>query len=413
MDVEFSLPLKFYHAYLENIYAPQGLGTSSRHLEKHKWRRFGPEAQMKFTVRKEGNYITVKVTRNGQALDYALVNSNEGRGMIQFCERKPSISCKYMISSSHMRRFQVTFGNDLDFLEANNRIVSLGLIVARAQIPLVSSQSATIPQCSSQTPLQSMLSLLTQKVTSEDTFPQSQLVPDMSMNVWEKVSPVKRTDPIITATREPVRDTNLVQLQETNTLEKRVFEGDGLGFPRFNNPIAAPSITTGNCLAINPGMEILASQPYEKSIVEHREQKDPPSLPLEDRIMSPKDPTKPDQAPLPRLSTAPAPLVQFQIPHTPESAPQASVTHSQIPVPFSGPTGVYPPASAAIPPKNQKQNNETNDKLKKLENNSTKVTAPEVKISKKLIKRKLKDKKFLRWVSKVESVLSEMVEKKS
>ncbi|CAR25811.1 ZYRO0A08646p [Zygosaccharomyces rouxii] len=411
MDVEFSFPLKFYHAYLENIYAPQGLNASSRHLEKIKWRRFGPEAQMQFTVRREGNYTIVKVTRNGQALDYALVNSNEGRKLIQFCAKKPSISCKYMISSTHMRRFQVAFDNDSDFSDATNKIIGLGLIVVRAHMPPVISQSAAPPQCSSQTPLQSMLSLLNQRATNDNAFPQSQLVPDMSMNVWEELGPLTRTDAIFTSTREP--DSNLVQLQESSSLEKMVSEEGVSGFPRFNDPIAAPSITTGNCLAVNPAIEILASQPYVKSTIENKGPKDPPSPPLEDRITLPKGLIKLAPAPLPILPTAPAPLVQFQVPQSPESAPHASATHSQIPIPASEPHSVHPLASAAISPPNQEQNNETNGKLKKTEDNNTNATLPELKISKKLIKRKLKDKKFLKWVSKVESVLSEMVEKTS
>lgn len=410
MDIEFSLPLKFYHTYLENIYAPQGLGTSSRHLEKNKWRRFGTEAQLEFTIRKEGNYIIVKVTNNGQALDYAVVNSYKGREMMQFCARKPSISCKYMISATHMRRFQVAFSNDLDFLEANNRIVGLGLIVVRAQIPPVNSQSATISRYNTQTPLQSILSLLTQTAATEDNFSHSQLISEMSTNIQEKLEAVKRTT-ASTTVAEPEHVPNPIQFQESKELKKRNLVEDRFSFPHFNDSIVVPSIPLENGLALNSGVEILASQPYQNAPIENRSQKDPPSPPLDVRYTLPQELTKPPPVPLPQFPVSSAPLAQSPTSQTPESAPQASIANSQVPVQTSRPTIVHPLALATTSLQNQ-ENNEINDKSKKLENNSSTAT-PDVRISKKLIKRKLKDKTFLKWVAKVEGVLSEMIEKKS
>lgn len=410
MDIEFSSPLKFYHTYLENIYAPQGLRTSSRHLERNKWRCLGTETQLEFTIRKERNYIIVKVTNNGQALDYAVVNSYKGREMMQFCARKPSISCKYMISPTHMRRFQVAFANDSDFLEANNRIIGLGLIVVRAQIPPVNSQSATIPQYNTQTPLQSILSLLTQTATAEDNFPHSQLNSETSTNIQEKLEAVKRAT-VSTTFAEPERVPNPVQSQESQELRKRNLVEDRISFPHFNDSIVAPSIPLENGLALNSGVEILASQPYQNTTIENRAQKDSLSPPLGVRYTLPQELTKPPPAPLSQLPAPSAPLAQFQTSQTPKSAPQASIVNSQIPIQTSRTTVVHPLALATTSLQNQ-ENNEINDKSKKLENNSN-TTIPEVRISKKLIKRKLKDKKFLKWVAKVEGVLSEMIEKKS
>lgn len=416
MDFKISLPVKFYHTYFDYIYAPQGLNTSSKTLEKNKWKCFGPEAQVKFCLRREGGYMVAQVTSNGQSLDYALMNSNEEPKMIQFCARNPSISCKYMVSSTHMRRFQVAFGNNNDFLDANNKIISLGFVVVPAQMPNASSQPATQPaalsQCHSQTPLQSMLNLLHQKKSiGDDIFPQSQLVPDMSMNVWERVGGLARNNPVMTTPVE--QDTSLVQLTDPVIGEKKALEGGSLDFTRFRDPMMPPLMIPSNGPAAKSESEILASQTCKPFSTENKNLLENQLSPLSKRNNLSTIASNSTAVQFPPLASASVPFARTQAPQTPESVPHYSVPPSQEPLPILKPAVTHPLVSAAIPRPPQEQKEQRNEKSKDPEDENSKTTTQTgVKISKKIIKRKLKDKKFLKWVSKVEKVLREMAEQK-
>lgn len=178
-----SAPIKVYSRYGDQILAPLGLDTPSKYLDLKKWHHFPSITRIMFLVMREGTQAIFKVVWNETPLEIARVDLTNSQGTIQFSAKSPSISCKYMVTSRHMKRFQLAFNSESEFSEVCALVTNLGITVkeARPSVPGGSKmappplQTLSSMQSATQTPLQSILS---QPPMHNYSFSQSQWIPE-------------------------------------------------------------------------------------------------------------------------------------------------------------------------------------------------------------------------------------------
>ncbi|AQZ09186.1 REC114 (YMR133W) [Zygosaccharomyces parabailii] len=421
MEEYLCAPVKVYSRYGEHILAPLGLDTPSRHLEVNKWQHFPSVARIALIIMKDGTNVIFKVVWDGALLEYARVDLKSTDSIIQFSAKSPSISCKYMLAPRLMKRFQVTFNCESEFMKACSLIASLGVKVKQAR-PTPSENSRLVPshclplfggQAPTQTPLQSTFS---QTSMQDYNFSQSQ---------WAHEVPA-RPDVLSLAGRSLQKpSTQVIEFMraEDSFLKPNVITSSTT---KASNPEAIPETTanipilptvnenttntpihptvnerTPTPIAVQPASNSCTSEKSSLTSSMHMNQHQVSMYSLNS-----KSPTSVEERP----------IVDAQLKARSHGAKEIldgasrnvegqRVLKQPDSTVSSLASAVTPHISKALEPASP----EKLDVPKKLHNDENKhATFTELKISKKLIKQKLKDKKFMKWVSKVEAVLQEL-----
>lgn len=140
----FSALVKFYSTYSEAIPAPDGFETPVAPLDPSKWQHFPVECPITLSVGLESNNnCVIEVSWNARTLDMARINLLHSARVIQFTARSPTISCKYMVwknSVPCVQRFQVTLSSGDDFRNLHSVLTAIHLVVKPAR-PAMSQPS--------------------------------------------------------------------------------------------------------------------------------------------------------------------------------------------------------------------------------------------------------------------------------
>lgn len=133
----FSALVKFYSTYSEAIPAPDGFETPVAPLDPSKWQHFPVECPITLSVGLESNNnCVIEVSWNARTLDMARINLLHSARVIQFTARSPTISCKYMVwknSVPCVKRFQVTLSSCDDFRNLHSVLTAIHLVVKPAR----------------------------------------------------------------------------------------------------------------------------------------------------------------------------------------------------------------------------------------------------------------------------------------
>ncbi|SJM82132.1 uncharacterized protein ZBIST_0327 [Zygosaccharomyces bailii] len=422
MEEYLCAPVKVYSRYGEHISAPLGLDTSSRHLEVNKWQHFPSVARIVLIIMKDGTNAIFKVIWDGTPLEYARVDLKSADSTIQFSAKSPSISCKYMLTPRLMKRFQVGFNCESEFMKACSLIANLGVKVKQARPTPSENSRLVLPHClplfggqvPTQTPLQSTFS---QTSMQDYSFSQSQ---------WAHEVPGRPE--VLSLTGRPLQkpSTQVIEFMraEDSFLKPNVitssttkaFNPDTIPETTANIPILPKVNENTTNTPINPTMNestpsLIAVQPAsnssttEKSSVPSSKQMNQHQLSM--YSLNSKSYTSVEERP---------PNVDAQLKACSLGAKEildgASRNVEGQRVPKQSDSTVSSLESAVTPHVSKAIELASPEKLdvpKKLHNDENKhANFTELKISKKLIAQKLKDKKFMKWVSKVEAVLQEL-----
>lgn len=149
--------VRIYSKYTEQIPAPLGFDTPSRSLETSKWQHFPMNGNLMFSIVKEyDNSYILQILWNELILEFVRVSLMSSDKVIQFTARSPIISCKYVVrenSKVFIRRFQMVLHNDVDFSRVCATLSDLRFVLrsARADIPQVSQVPQTLQTLGGQT----------------------------------------------------------------------------------------------------------------------------------------------------------------------------------------------------------------------------------------------------------------------
>lgn len=424
----FTAPVKFYSTYPELIPAPRGFDTTFSPLEASKWQHFpiGVPSKLSFSMGKD-MICHIVVTWNGRTTETVKINLLESARTVQFTAHSPAISCKYIVlmgSGMFLRRFQVslTTGEDFDRLSVVLSRLRLAVKPARppgrapgkyeqpnfqAKAVPITKQSGFGATPSMETPSGDNTLLESQYATStvEQGYDYpicSQVVPDTP---WQSQSDQCFVKPVDTQTSKGQDADQMIHASQCLPLLK----------PKLTNQYQAKGITQRNPVSKDKSIEIdveLTDQNMIKSG-------------MDDVIgMFTKSPdvslnnNKHDTQPLRKQSPKPNELrIEVQDPqvHNKEcllntNRSEKNVLGCQRNIP-SG-SGAIENGSKALPMKKGKQWIATTEKeaCDPLPKDMPAATAQKIRISKRLIKEKLKDEYFMKWVSKVEETLSGMTD---
>lgn len=419
MEEYLCAPVKVYSRYGEHILAPLGLDTPSRHLEVNKWQHFPSVARIVLVIMKDGTNAIFKVVWDGALLEYAHVDLKSTVSTIQFSAKLPSISCKYMLTPRLMKRFQVAFNCESEFMKACSLIASLGVKVKQAR-PTPSESSRLVPpqclplvggQAPNQTPFHSTFS---QTSMQDYSFSQSQWAHEvpakpevLSLTGRSLQKPSTQVIEYMRADDSFLKP-NVITSSTTKSSNPETIPETTAILPTVNknatNTLIHPTVneSTPTLITVQPASNSSTSEKSSLTSSMHMNQHQLPIYSLNS-----KSPTSVEERP-------PNVKAQYRACSlgTKEILDGASRNVEGQRVLKQPDNTVSSFASAVTPHISNGLELASPEKLdvpKKLHNDENKhATFTELKISKKLITRKLKDKKFMKWVSKVEAVLQEL-----
>ncbi|EDO16964.1 hypothetical protein Kpol_1041p22 [Vanderwaltozyma polyspora DSM 70294] len=115
----FSTKIKVYSKYMETILAPNGFQGPTSGLDINKWKHYPGNDNVAFSLFAKDNCIVVKlVLQHSFTLEEISFPINDSTNTIQFTEMAPALSVKYLGFQNEnrvMNRFQVVFNTVEDF----------------------------------------------------------------------------------------------------------------------------------------------------------------------------------------------------------------------------------------------------------------------------------------------------------
>lgn len=140
MQSIFSASIKFFSTYSELIPAPRGFESAGATLNPHKWQHFPTETASCFNLDVgKDKTCHINVGWKGQTMETVRINLLNSAQTVQFTARSPAISCKYIVwteAGMFIRRFQVSLSHDEDFARLQLILSRLKLVVKPARRPI-------------------------------------------------------------------------------------------------------------------------------------------------------------------------------------------------------------------------------------------------------------------------------------
>ncbi|CAB4254467.1 similar to Saccharomyces cerevisiae YMR133W REC114 Protein involved in early stages of meiotic recombination [Maudiozyma barnettii] len=130
MTFNFSIPIKTYSKYEGTIVVPFGFNTPSIQLDNQKWRHFNRNYQITFNLQIiQKNIISIK-TMMGETtvLDDITITIGDQNDHIRCSSRCPSLSCKYLKQENGiqvLKRFQLEFNNSIEFTSVKKSLQAI------------------------------------------------------------------------------------------------------------------------------------------------------------------------------------------------------------------------------------------------------------------------------------------------
>ena len=120
MNFKISVPIKLYSTYSDSINAPNGFDTPANQLDKSKWRHFNQNCFISLVIERFGGNRATLTTISGEnvILDILCTIIGNSNNHFKLSCRSPSLSCKYLKQENGcqiLRRFQIEFLNNSDF----------------------------------------------------------------------------------------------------------------------------------------------------------------------------------------------------------------------------------------------------------------------------------------------------------
>ncbi|KAG0670793.1 hypothetical protein C6P45_001802 [Maudiozyma exigua] len=144
MNFKISVPIKLYSTYYGSINAPHGFDIPANQLDKSKWRHFNQNYFISLVIERfGGNRVTLTTTsRENVILDILCTTVGNSNNHFKLSCRSPSLSCKYLKQENDcqiLRRFQIEFLNNSDF--SNTLIILKSLNIPVKEFTPVLSNS--------------------------------------------------------------------------------------------------------------------------------------------------------------------------------------------------------------------------------------------------------------------------------
>lgn len=155
MSFKTSVPIRLYSTYSDFINAPQGFDTPASQLDKTKWKHYNQNYFISLVIERfGGNRVTLTIlSRENVILDILSTIVGNTNNHFKLSCRSPSLSCKYLKQengSQVLRRFQIEFINNSDF--SNTLIILKSLSIPIKEFPPVPTPSLLIRNYSATNP---------------------------------------------------------------------------------------------------------------------------------------------------------------------------------------------------------------------------------------------------------------------
>lgn len=366
--------VKVYSGYSDFLHAPFGFEGPSQALEPKMWYHIPTDGTLLFSIcQAHDKTFTLKLLKNQTPIELVNVGLVGSDKYVQFSARSPSISCKYIVRQAgvlYIKRFQMVLHNDSDFKRTCAALCHLRLLVkgARPTIPL-----NPVPKYASQRPPNTVLEPLYSQ--------QPQQYPDEIISL--ETNQTQFECPVNNERFSPNIDASVNQQ----------FKQDDFKRPStiINKDISSP---------LGGDASRVESEKIQNSLASARKLKEvqisvkPPGVGTEGAN---------DESDFPNILGT---VDGHSTVNDETQVKNKKATHEPSEDSLKSP-GFQ--ALRGGPPETDTTGKELNaseldGQKKDLKNTPT----SEFKISKKIIKQRLKDRKFLSWVNKVEFVLSEM-----
>lgn len=150
MSFKISIPIRLYSTYGDFINAPNGFDIPANQLDKTKWKHFNQNYFISLVIERfGGNRVTLTLTsRENIILDILSTIVGNANNHFKLSCRSPSLSCKYLKEengSQILKRFQIEFINSTDF--SNTLIILKSLSIPIKEFPPIPNTSLSMRDC--------------------------------------------------------------------------------------------------------------------------------------------------------------------------------------------------------------------------------------------------------------------------